>query len=213
MGWKAMLLEETDQARVWLRRHHQGCVAGSYCNAMTHLEDGPWNKIGDYSGIGDTPFKLEDFPADDPRWPTQCEKCGQPFAPEAAYQLFYRPLYRRPDTGALLTLDNLETGMMWGAWWMRDAMVSEFYKRDWADKRPPLYMAMPGGVSEWFMDGIASNGPGWEITGEYPHKLTARPSIGKTDDKGNWLYHGWLTDGILSSDIDGRVFPSSPNTA
>lgn len=39
---------------------------------------------------------------------------------------------------------------------------------------------------------------GWNITGEPPN-ITARPSIMCEH------YHGWLTDGVFSDDLEGRT--------
>lgn len=51
----------------------------------------------------------------------------------------------------------------------------------------------------WPMDQPASDGGYWAITGEAPN-LTARPSIMTP------TYHGWLTDGVLSDDLEGRSY-------
>ncbi len=42
--------------------------------------------------------------------------------------------------------------------------------------------------------------PQWTRTGALP-MVTARPSINSVG-----RYHGWLTDGVLSDDVDGRHF-------
>ena len=65
-------------------------------------------------------------------------------------------------------------------------------------ERDPLMLVLPDGIG-WCMDYVANNGPGWEVTGDAPN-LTARPSI----DSGT--YHGWLTDGVLSDDLEGRTY-------
>ena len=51
------------------------------------------------------------------------------------------------------------------------------------------------------MDGRLPDGAGWTITGEPPH-LTAHPSINVIG-----AYHGWLKDGVLSDDCEGRHYP------
>lgn len=51
-------------------------------------------------------------------------------------------------------------------------------------------------------DRLSSNGvSGWTVTGELPN-ITITPSIGAAD------YHGWVTDGVLSDDIEGRTYAS-----
>lgn len=76
-------------------------------------------------------------------------------------------------------------------------MLSEFYLAVQRE-RDPLMLVLPDGTA-WCMDYAARNGPGWEVTGEPPH-LTARPSIASEG------YHGWLDDGVLSDDLEGRTY-------
>ena len=78
------------------------------------------------------------------------------------------------------------------------AILSEFYFRDHAGKRDPLIVILPDG-NAWMIDRNASNGPGWEVSGD-PPSLTARPSIATE------TYHGWLNDGVLSDDLEGRTY-------
>lgn len=42
--------------------------------------------------------------------------------------------------------------------------------------------------------------PGWTIEGEMPN-VTVRPSINQEG-----VYHGWITNGVLSDDIEGRTY-------
>jgi hypothetical protein len=76
-----------------------------------------------------------------------------------------------------------------------------------ASQRPPLFIFTPGGW--WCPDQLAWNvkqrwhGPGWSIRGNFP-RITITPSILFPD-----RYHGWVTDGALSNDIDGRRFAES----
>jgi hypothetical protein len=43
---------------------------------------------------------------------------------------------------------------------------------------------------------------GWKVTG-VPPKITVHPSINFEDS-----YHGWLKDGVISDDCEGRKFPA-----
>lgn len=75
-----------------------------------------------------------------------------------------------------------------------------------------LFCKIPGGSagSEWMIDrGRMLNEdptrvgkkkfPQWTRTGD-PPKITANPSINYVG-----FYHGWLRDGVLSDDCEGRV--------
>jgi hypothetical protein len=81
-----------------------------------------------------------------------------------------------------------------------DHLASDEYRRDWAEKRAPIAVCLPGG-SWWPIDAkcSGSDGPGWTITGEPPN-LTAHPSINAEGS-----YHGWLQNGVLSEDLEGRA--------
>ena len=199
MPWTCILLIATDQASLALRRYASGkpCLAsGAGIHAararigtapIIVSERGSWHV--------DSPAQP---PATDPRWPEQCV-CGYIFGPEDAYQLFRSRLYIRQDTGALLMLAEAEPGMLWDAPWFLD------FTPPWAgpDGRS-LVMRLPG-RGEWGIDGPSNNGPGWQRTG-MPPSITVRPSIlshGSGSVKG---YHGWLTDGVLSDDLDGRTY-------
>lgn len=82
-----------------------------------------------------------------------------------------------------------------------DRIASAEYKRDWADKRAPIMVCLPS-RSWWLIDQrIDGNESGWTITGEAPN-LTAHPSINHVG-----LYHGWLQNGVLTDDVEGRTYP------
>jgi hypothetical protein len=49
----------------------------------------------------------------------------------------------------------------------------------------------------------------WEQIGP-DEKLTTRPSI---LCQGEGVYHGYVTDGVLTDDCEGRLFPDHPATA
>ena len=102
--------------------------------------------------------------------------------------------------------EGLSPGDCWFCPWLSSCLSPE-YERDWKGKREPLCIHLPD-KSDWLVDGIASNlnGHGWVVTGTFPN-LTAKPSIGKyTADKKAFTYHGWLTNGELSNDIDGKTY-------
>lgn len=66
-------------------------------------------------------------------------------------------------------------------------------------------LVLPNGA-HWGIYGRMSDGsPGWDVTGELPN-ITARPSINSYPTKIHEGYHGWLTNGVLSDDLEGRMY-------
>jgi hypothetical protein len=113
-------------------------------------------------------------------------------------------VFRGPDGGEY-TFKTLPFGAM-------------FFDPDchWADacKRPDgrcLVVKVPGrdGAGNvrgflWPIDHPSSGGgPGWTRTGEPPN-VTASPSINYA--MGALGYHGWLQDGVLTDDCEGRTY-------
>lgn len=90
-------------------------------------------------------------------------------------------------------------------WYEGHPMLSPEYNIDWKDKRPPIGIVLPNGND--FMPDMRFcdlNGGfkkhGWTITGELPN-ITISPSINQVGK-----YHGWLQNGLLSDDIEGRKY-------
>ena len=199
MSWTCVLLIATDRASLSLRRY----AADSRCTVSGHgvhnartligtapivvSERGTW----DIEGVDQPPHS-------DSRWPTHCV-CGYAFQESDTWQLFKSRLYERQDTHEQLTLHEAEPGMLWDAPWFLD------FKDPWAgpDGRS-LIMRLPGN-GEWAIDGPSSNGPGWTRTGE-PPSITVRPSILSHPSSAGPGYHGFLTDGVLSDDLEGRRY-------
>lgn len=84
--------------------------------------------------------------------------------------------------------------------------LSEEYMRDWHGARPPITVVLPDGTP-WCIDhrfsqhnGAKGPQPGWTIAGVAP-LITASPSIHFVGS-----YHGFLRDGVLSDDLDGRTY-------
>lgn len=121
-------------------------------------------------------------PADDPRWPDRCA-CSYLFKPGDEWQKWVEALYQRADTGERFTLREAPPGAMWNAFWMGQAGLDGL----------SLCVKLPSG-HEWWIDGPATNGPGWTRIGEAP-RITANPSISAPG------YHGWLQNGVLSDPI------------
>ena len=144
-----------------------------------------------------------------------CSGCGMVFkADEAeAWSSHAKWWYRNPKTGkeGSGSYQVASPGAMYECPWLdeedhRADLLSEFYVRDWAGKRLPLAVVLPD-YSHWVVDqkstirGSNQFGPGWTITGDAPN-LTASPSI----DTGT--YHGFLQNGILTPDLENRVYKS-----
>lgn len=63
------------------------------------------------------------------------------------------------------------------------------------------WMILPGGA-EWSPDLLSSeSSQGWTTTGELPN-ITVHPSVHQIG-----RYHGFVTDGVLTDDLEGRTYP------
>lgn len=125
----------------------------------------------------------------DPRWPTVCASCGFVFGSTGVWQISRHPVYASAE-GVEMELHDARPGAMWHAYWL---------DRVGANRAPDgknLIAICPDG-SEWWIDGPASNGPGWTRTGTPPN-VTCSPSILVPG------YHGFLRDGVFTGDVDGR---------
>lgn len=198
MPWQCVLLLETDRARLELRRFNGGaCLVKPYgmpCHdARVPFGEAPI-KVDPERGTWDV--DAEPPPHDDPHWPSACA-CGYEFTLDDTWQLSRHRIYTRQDTGAELTLDEAEPGMIWRTWW---------HEAFWHGPDGHCYTMRLPGNGEWTIDGPSSNGPGWTRTGEAP-RFTVRPSILSHGSATRKTYHGFLTDGVLSDDLDGNTYP------
>lgn len=199
MTWPCFLVEPTGECRRQLRRYSEGaCPAGGdYCEAVSEsLPNGPviWHKDADGS-ISHYTTEPREWPRDDPRWPTSCASCGQPFAESDRWQLWYERLYRIPPEhgGGECTLRDMPIGAMWRADW---------HESHWAGDDGHCYAVQlpPGGLGDqWVIEQPSTSGGHWTRTGT-PPLITASPSIMTP------RYHGWLNAGVLSDDTDGRRY-------
>lgn len=83
--------------------------------------------------------------------------------------------------------------------------LSPQYWREWADKRLPIVVILPNRETfcpdmKWGDGNGGYKDNGWTVTGEAPN-ITVSPSI---NCQGR--YHGWLQNGVLSDDVEGRKF-------
>lgn len=90
------------------------------------------------------------WPHDDPRWPPTCSRCAYAFKAEDEWQLFVDSLFKRFDTGEILTINDAPVGAMWWANWM-----SEERTKLSCDGQV-LAVKLPGGHA-WYPEQRASN--------------------------------------------------------
>jgi hypothetical protein len=87
-------------------------------------------------------------------------------------------------------------------------LLSEQYKNVWRKLRAPLVVVLPNRGhfcldSAFRYNGIRDpQGRGWSVTGVEP-RISVSPSINWQGDRG---YHGYLHEGVLSDDLEGRRF-------
>ncbi len=189
MPWTCFMLTPTTRERRYLRRftwQTEGeCPAHRHWghDAMVLIEEGPISQTPGGNVCGDL------WPHADPRWPILCS-CGYAFQEGDQWQLFRRTIYVRADNGEETTLQEAPIGAMYDAPWLHG--MHHFRLVD----GQTLVVKLPGG-GEWVIDGESSSGGYWQRSGT-PPKITARPSILTSN------YHGWLTDGLLSDDLERR---------
>lgn len=145
---KVFWLEQTEAVRVSLRRFtfsgDKKCRASDWGHdADTVIEPettrGLWpDSSGDHDKL---------VTHDDPRWPADCEQCGEPFQQDDEWQVNVRKLWRGAPDGRLYALHDAPKGAMWDAHWMGEH-----------DRGPDgicLVVKTPGG--DWMVDGRCSN--------------------------------------------------------
>lgn len=180
MDITCFMLKPTNRALLYLRKF-QGCAVGSCLEGSSYHDARVC--IGEMQPAEEAVIRAATAEErEDKRWPTVCSKCHRPFGDSATHQRFVQRLYSRDD-GSVMVLDEAPPGAMWDADWYGDHRVGPDGLH--------LVVRLPDG-NEWFIDGPATNGPGWTRTGVAP-KLTVTPSIATP------TYHGWLRDGKLVS--------------
>jgi hypothetical protein len=190
---QCFLLEETGNVQIGLRRYRSGepydCpVPGNYYhNAVVPIGEEPVNRDAEGCHWGCAPM----VDHADPHWPAVCE-CGYVFQPDEEWQVCRTLLYRRGDTGEILTMDKAPAGAMWWCEWLAGRTDGPLHLQRGGG--PHLLVKTPGG--DWDIDQKSSNGEGWTREGSPPH-VTAHPSILIHNRDGSERYHGWLREGAL----------------
>ena len=90
----------------------------------------------------------------------------------------------------------------WPWYWATEDWLSDYYRQN-NSHRQPLFVVLPGRHlflvdGKCFKDGEKYGG--WTVTGEAP-LITVHPSINI-----GGMYHGWLQNGVLSEDCEGRTY-------
>ena len=125
---------------------------------------------------------------EDPRWPATCA-CGYVFKDTDSRQENRSRLYHRNDTGELMTIDDAPAGALYDAGW--------FHISGYQRNGDGISIVCKTPAGEWYIDGPASNGPGWQRTG-IPPDISVSPSIGIGNPQ---RMHGWLRNGWLEIDM------------
>lgn len=102
--------------------------------------------------------------------------------------------------------NRLPAGLMWFED-IDSSGLSAFYHEHNAD-RLPIMLVLPCGC--WFLVDSRATGSdsGWAVTGTPPN-LTMTPSINCLSHPSGVGWHGYLTNGILTDDVEGRSHPSA----
>ena len=101
--------------------------------------------------------------------------------------------------------DSEPASHSWPWYWASDQWLSDYYREQNTGRRP-LFVILPGRHlflvdGKCWKDGKAYGG--WTVTGDAPN-ITISPSI---NIGGN--YHGWLQNGVISEDCEGRKFDAA----
>ena len=199
-GWRIFQIKEVPFVRVSLRRYKSSEKAKcptphGYHDAMVLIEPQRPEELEN----GYVRFHRPEEYKDDPRWPAACA-CGYAFAAEDERQVFVDLLYKGSPDGKLHGLrdPDLIPGAAWDATWMPEGFRYSD-GRAWVIRMP--------GESEWIVQGPSKDGGKWKVTGAMP-SITAHPSIHLVG-----VYHGFIRDGVITPDCDGRQFPATPYTA
>lgn len=99
-----------------------------------------------------------------------------------------------------------------GSYWTIPLAELEDKEKTWLAVRPlspefrasgrdyVIFIILPGGA-EWCPDMVSSEiGQGWTVTGELPN-ITVSPSVHQIG-----RYHGFIQNGVVTDDLEGRVF-------
>jgi hypothetical protein len=202
---RCFIIERTWMSRWVLRRYSEG-RGGEACGGY---HDGRSDVIAETQDDLSKPYMCmnppERPPSDDQRWPQKCGKCDYKFSDADHFQVFGDPIYKRQDTGEILSRKAAPAGALWRAHWYEedDGAV----KPGWTGSDGQSWECMLPGGHIWFIDGGCSN---CTRKGE-PHHCWVREGVapdfnvgkgGNTCAAGAGSiavpgYHGFLRHGYL----------------
>lgn len=203
MPWRCFMVEPSEFCRRTLRRfggNGKSCPT-TFPGSMTyHNAEVVIDETFESPGESGRALLKGDYEGDI-RWPKYCA-CGYAFHPEDNWQVNECRLYRGAPAGKLYALREHPPGAIWRATWMEEIQNNPYAAPDgkvWA-------LMMPSGM-EWLIYGPEAGGGKWTVTGTLP-KITVSPSINQVG-----VYHGFVKEGIVSEDCEGKKFPKWPSTA
>lgn len=154
---------------------NQACPVHGYHNASV-----------DIGAVTEADAHGDNWPHDDPRWPTTCE-CGYVFEDGDHWQRNDDRIYRLPDGREFIFRGS------WGKAAPVGAMARAEWADEWGDNRGEAWqISLPDG-HEWITTQPASGGGYWTVTGTPPN-ITVSPSIFCNPPNG---WHGFIRDGQL----------------
>lgn len=82
-------------------------------------------------------------------------------------------------------------------------ILSQDYENNRSAQRQPIAVTLPccNGYAFCVDSDATSGAGGWRVSGDPPN-VTVSPSINIVG-----LYHGWIQNGVISDDCEGRTFP------
>lgn len=204
MSWDCFMIRQTGRAL-----HLIAHTRAAWCPAAPEGHCIAFALIGEADLVLSERQSIPELPIarDDGRIPARCATCGERLGPDARATIRQEPIYVADDgrrfsvrpswarygvAAADAGLPPAPAGAMWVADWVEPG-------DGWTGPDGLcLMLRLPDG-HDWMIDGPARSGGGWTRTGT-PPQITARPSIASP------RYHGWLTDGVLSDDLEGRTY-------
>lgn len=196
-GWRLFMTTPSGFCQRTLRRFgaggHGNCPKTGYHNAEVVI---------DPQFLSSEPERgeMKGEYADDVRWPKQCH-CGYNFHPEDNWQVNVERLHAGAPDGKLYRLRELPPGAVWRASWMEDNA------KTYGNARGEVWAVQMPCMIEFIIYAKGEDGRGWDVRGELPG-ITVSPSIHQIGE-----YHGYIQDGVISEDCEGRAFRGLARTA